>query len=574
MTLMIVLAGSFIGIAAVTENSFAAVKHSKSDAIAWMESQVGKQLNPDGIYPGECVDLVLAYYDYLAGNHAEISGNAYDYTWNKVLDGFKRIPGGNPEPGDVVVSTEGEYGHVWLQGYNGQTFHSNNPAGNKVVRKFADKGCSNKVWGVIRPDFGVQIKRADMQIYSGGFYWDSPNEPISGYNVQLSTKSDFSSNVTVQTIKSAVTAAYFTKLKADTTYYVRCRYYITNNGVKKYSDWSDTYKAATYTTKGNLKGAKITCADRTYTGKSVKAKPVLEIGNKKLKENTDYKLSYSNNKNIGTAKITIKGNIKYFGTLSTTFRILPKGISKLSVTSGVGTLTATWKSKNTLKGQNKIKGYQIRYSKNKNMSGAKTKTIGDAKTTKLKIKGLSQGTTYYVQARTYKKIGTKAYCSKWSVAKKIATKKESFTFNSYGRKISSKKLQNSFNGIEGAWLSVGSDSITIYLFDTKKGPSGDKYGADKYWDLSSNYSDYRRGGWDYENKSKKYFWFSNFIKSSSYFHFSDFSRENSKHFTILKSEYSTWYAISEKAFNKFWKYKVSDWKNKKNRKAISNLPFQ
>lgn len=62
----------------------------------------------------------------------------------------------------------------------------------------------------------------------------------------------------------------------------------------------------------------------SYTGKKIQ--PVLKImdGKKRLKEGKDYTLSYSNNKNVGKASITIKGKGNYRDTKIVSFRIYKK----------------------------------------------------------------------------------------------------------------------------------------------------------------------------------------------------------------------------------------------------------
>ena len=62
--------------------------------------------------------------------------------------------------------------------------------------------------------------------------------------------------------------------------------------------------------------------DQKYTGKAITPNPVIKFNGKTLKKGTDYTLSYSNNKKVGTAsvKITGKGNFKSSKTIK--FRIV------------------------------------------------------------------------------------------------------------------------------------------------------------------------------------------------------------------------------------------------------------
>ena len=60
---------------------------------------------------------------------------------------------------------------------------------------------------------------------------------------------------------------------------------------------------------------------KTYTGKALTQTPVVKLGSTTLKNNTDYKLTYKNNTNAGTATMTITGTGNYAGTITKTFTI-------------------------------------------------------------------------------------------------------------------------------------------------------------------------------------------------------------------------------------------------------------
>ena len=65
--------------------------------------------------------------------------------------------------------------------------------------------------------------------------------------------------------------------------------------------------------KWTVKGIK----NKTYTGKKITQKISVVKGSKKA----TVKVTYSNNKNAGTAKMTIKGTGEYTGTIKKTFKI-------------------------------------------------------------------------------------------------------------------------------------------------------------------------------------------------------------------------------------------------------------
>lgn len=73
--------------------------------------------------------------------------------------------------------------------------------------------------------------------------------------------------------------------------------------------------------------------------------------------------------------------------------------------------------------KNYVTGYQLRYSTRSNMSQAKIKTIGTSyyKVSK-NVTRLSNKKSYYVQVRSYKKIGSKKYYSSWSAKQRIKTR--------------------------------------------------------------------------------------------------------------------------------------------------------
>lgn len=68
--------------------------------------------------------------------------------------------------------------------------------------------------------------------------------------------------------------------------------------------------------------ATIPYASYTYRGRGIK--PSVTVRNSagdKLKKETDYTVSYSDNTKIGTAAITVTGKGKYTGTLKKTFKV-------------------------------------------------------------------------------------------------------------------------------------------------------------------------------------------------------------------------------------------------------------
>ena len=72
----------------------------------------------------------------------------------------------------------------------------------------------------------------------------------------------------------------------------------------------------------DLSGAKVAAVSRqSFTGKAIKPAPAVTLSGTALKNGTDYKLSYKDNKAVGTATITVTGKNNYQGTVTKTFRI-------------------------------------------------------------------------------------------------------------------------------------------------------------------------------------------------------------------------------------------------------------
>lgn len=124
-------------------------------------------------------------------------------------------------------------------------------------------------------------------------------------------------------------------------------------------------------------------------------------------------------KSVGKTTVYYRITNSNYATItgSETITILPKGTSIKKLSGSKKGFTAKWKKQAT-----ETTGYQVRYSIKSNMSKAKVKTISKAKTTSKKVTGLKAKKKYYVQIRTYKKVGGVTYYSSWSSKKKVKTK--------------------------------------------------------------------------------------------------------------------------------------------------------
>ncbi|MBQ9015586.1 MAG: fibronectin type III domain-containing protein [Firmicutes bacterium] len=159
----------------------------------------------------------------------------------------------------------------------------------------------------------------------------------------------------------------------------------------------------------------------TYTGKPIKPYATIMAGKKKVPLDS-FKVTYGENRELGLGEITVEGAGDYSGTIHKTFNIIPKGTSLSKLKKKKNTVTVKWKKQAEIMPDTEIDGYQIRYSTNKSMKGAKKLTVKGYKKTSKKIKGLKKNKKYYFQIRTYVKSSKGNLYSQWSSKKSVKTK--------------------------------------------------------------------------------------------------------------------------------------------------------
>jgi len=190
-------------------------------------------------------------------------------------------------------------------------------------------------------------------------------------------------------------------------------------------------KIITYDTTPELKSISKKCVTIKskvyyYTGTAIKPAVTVKYNGKTLKQNRDYKLSYSNNKNPGSGKVTVKGIGNYTGKVTAAFKIQTKPFSITKIKRGKKKFTVYWK-KATAAEKKGITGFQIRYTKKSNLkSGWKTSTGKKNTYWKLTLKNAKAKTKYYVELRSFVtvKIGNKkkTFYSPWSKPVRVVTK--------------------------------------------------------------------------------------------------------------------------------------------------------
>ena len=174
----------------------------------------------------------------------------------------------------------------------------------------------------------------------------------------------------------------------------------------------------TYNIKNNFKKATVSgISTKAFTGKNITQSITVKYNGKTLKNGTDYTVSYSSNKNIGTATVKITGKGSYTGTITKTFKINPAKQEIQKLTAKSKAFFVDWAQKGS------ATGYEIQYATNSKFTSAKKVTITNKNTDTKTISKLSGKKKYYVRVRSYTTVKGTKYYGAWSASKSVTTKK-------------------------------------------------------------------------------------------------------------------------------------------------------
>ena len=174
----------------------------------------------------------------------------------------------------------------------------------------------------------------------------------------------------------------------------------------------------TYSIKNNFKKATVSgISTKAFTGKNITQSITVKYNGKTLKKGTDYTVSYSNNKKVGTATVKITGKGSYTGTITKTFKINPAKQEIQKLTAKSKAFFVDWAQKGS------ATGYEIQYATNSKFTSAKKVTITNNKTDTKTISKLSGKKKYYVRVRSYTTVKGTKYYGAWSASKSVTTKK-------------------------------------------------------------------------------------------------------------------------------------------------------
>ena len=182
-----------------------------------------------------------------------------------------------------------------------------------------------------------------------------------------------------------------------------------------------TSKNFTITKRAMAGGTVSVASSVSFTGSNITPSVTVKVAGRTLTNGTDYTVSYSNNKNVGTSNVYVYGKGNYSGSLSAKFDIVPAKQQIQKLETKYKGFFVDWAQKGS------ATGYDVEYSVNANMSGAVSKHLTANKPDTLTVSGLAGDKTYYVRVRSYTNVNGKVYYGAWSDIKSIKTANNDIT---------------------------------------------------------------------------------------------------------------------------------------------------
>ena len=274
--------------------------------------------------------------------------------------------------------------------------------------------------GSISKTFTINPAKQNIQKLEtryGGFFVDwAQKGSATGYEIQYATNYGFTNAETKKLTANKPDTATIGGLYRGRNYFVRVRSYTIVRGSTYYGEWSPIKNVVT--ASKNMSSVSISnISTKSFTGKAIAQSAKLKHSGSTLKNGRDYTVSYSSNKNVGTATIKFTGKGSYGGVVTKTFKINPAKQNIQKLKSKSRSFFIDWAQKGS------ATGYEIQYATNSKFSGAKKVTVTNNKTDKKTISKLSGKKKYYVRVRSYTTVKGKKYYGAWSSTKSVTTKR-------------------------------------------------------------------------------------------------------------------------------------------------------
>ena len=219
------------------------------------------------------------------------------------------------------------YGETLKAGVDFTTSYSNNVDAGQATLVITASGNTNCI-GSKTVKFSI-AKRA-VTLASGSATKTYDGKVLSSPNVSVSGKGFVADEVSNVRATGSISAAGSVKNSIA----------FTSGSAYKASNYSITKREGTLTVKArSIAVATVSkIATREFSGKAQKPKPVVKVGSVRLRQGSDYKLSYRNNIKAGTARVTIAGKGNYANAKTVTFKIT-KAANPLRVKTSAKTVS-------------------------------------------------------------------------------------------------------------------------------------------------------------------------------------------------------------------------------------------
>ena len=269
-----------------------------------------------------------------------------------------------------------------------------------ITRYYTAGGVFETKWTLIDGDYYYFKKQSDRISYpeDGMMY---KNGKYSIVTPQKNTNRTF----TFDSTGKLILGAWEDELATDKSY-IGTRYYWGSEyvtGTKEVQGVTYTFDSQGYVQTKDISTCDISVDPyAVYTGKAITPTVTVFDGTQLLSKGTNYTVTYEDNKELGTATVTVTGNEKrgYTGKKVLTFDIL-LDVPSLSAVSQGTSLVVSW---NTIKCAS---GYELQKY---NTTSKKWETVVVTASTSYAVKGLSDNTATKFRVRPYAIYGeTKVY---------------------------------------------------------------------------------------------------------------------------------------------------------------------
>lgn len=231
-------------------------------------------------------------------------------------------------------------------------------------------------------------------------------------------------------------------------------------------NFTGTKKFTFNITKLKVKNAVITgLVDKAYNGKKRGNIGLKTSAGVKLVKDKDFTVTYKNNKDIGTATVTIKGiGDNCTGTYKTTFNIIPNTPKKLKASDiSMKKATLSWKKSD--------EGTTYQLYRATSPDGKYT-LVYSGKETSYKETSLKNGTYYFYKVRAVKKVDGKKYYSEYSSVLKMHTELKTTDFSlkrNYSKRTTKVKIEKT-SGVTGyvVYQYKGSKKAYVKVYEGTK----------------------------------------------------------------------------------------------------------